>query len=85
MYEVFDSFLSKDTWHTRHDFDELRFFISLKKVVKNPDFDPDKMGEYMREKAGIPLDDDENVASLAILHYVAEAWAVKDYLIATDL
>jgi hypothetical protein len=85
MYEVFDSFLSKETWHTRHDFDEIRFFLCLKKVVEKPEFDPDKMGEYLQEMAGVSLEDEESSVKLAIKHYVAEAWAVKDYLTAIQL
>ena len=85
MYEVFDTFLGKETWHTRHDFDEIRFFRCLKEIVKKPAFDPDKMGEYLQEKAGVAQEDEESPINLAIKHYVAEAWAVKDYLTAIQL
>jgi hypothetical protein len=82
MYKAFDKFLAVSTWHTQHPLDEKRFFVALSSVVKDSKFNPDAMGKYMQEKTrppnveGHPFDD-------AIAHYVAAAWAVKDYLAAT--
>jgi hypothetical protein len=85
MYKAFDSFLGIDTWHTRHPSDEERFFIALKKVVKEPHFNPDRMGEYIREKTGVSRNDEENPFNESIDHYVSAAWSVRDYLSANDL
>jgi hypothetical protein len=85
LYEAFDKFLNTDTWHTRHAYDEERFFIALEKVIKDPQFNPDRLGEYMREKKNVSRDDAENAFNFDIDHYVAAAWAVKDYLKANGL
>ena len=84
MYEAFDSFLETDTWHSGHPSDEDRFFQALALEVGTPDFDPDRMGDYMRSRCGI-LRYDVNVAlNHAIDGYVAAAWAVRRYLEATS-
>jgi hypothetical protein len=84
MYQAFDSFLNMDTWHTRHPNDERRFFVALHTVVGNQEFNPDNLGDYMRVKKGVSRDAQENAFNYAIRHYVAAAWAVKDYLKATE-
>jgi hypothetical protein len=80
MYEVFDKFLAVDTWHTRHPLDEQRFFIALATVAKNPKFNPDDLGAYIRAKKGVSRDNEEHPFNFEIDDYVAKAWAVKDYL-----
>ena len=85
LYEAFDDFLHVDTWHTRHPNDEERFFVALEKVVKIPKFNPDDLGEYMRQKKRVSRDDEQLHFNTAIDHYVAAAWAVKDYLKANRL
>jgi hypothetical protein len=52
-YDVFDSFLARATWHTSHPNDERAFYRCLREVVARPDFSPDSMGEYMRNKKGL--------------------------------
>jgi hypothetical protein len=85
LYEAFDNFLEIDTWHTHHPTDEQRFFTALNKVVTNPKFNPDNLGQYIRGKKGVSRDDGENAFNVAIDNYVAAAWAVKDYLKANNL
>jgi hypothetical protein len=81
MYEAFDSFLAVGTWHTNHDADGRRFYEALSRVVRDPKFSPDRMGEYVRQKTGTkkdhPFEDD-------ISRLVSNAWAVRDYLQATE-
>ena len=77
--------MAVDTWHTSHPFDEERFFKALHQIVREPNFNPDEMGEYMRQKVGVSQDDDDNTYNQAIDGYVAAAWAVKDYLKANGL
>jgi hypothetical protein len=84
LYEAFDNFLEVGTWHTRHPSDEGRFFVVLHTVVKDPRFNPDQLGEYIRQKKKISRDD-ENLLNVAVDQYVAAAWAVKDYLKANGL
>jgi hypothetical protein len=50
LYEAFDNFLNTGTWHTIHPNDEERFFVALEKVIKDSKFNPDQLGEYMRQK-----------------------------------
>jgi hypothetical protein len=83
MYEVFDSFLAKDTWHTPHPLDRRRFFQALHEVVTDPKFNPDAMANYMRHKKGVDHDDVDHPLFGAIRRCAADAWAVKDYLEAT--
>jgi hypothetical protein len=85
VYNAFDGFLNTSTWYTKHPTDEKIFFLALHKVAREKGFHPDEMGEYMRGKLGV----DRNAAkdatfSTAIDHYVSAAWAVKDYLRATE-
>jgi hypothetical protein len=85
MYDVFDSFLSGGTWHTQHPTDEKTFFLVLQKVVRDKNFSPDVMGEHMRGKLGVDRYASKDATfSKAIDHYVSAAWAVKDYLRATE-
>ena len=82
MYEVFNSFLQVDTWHTRHPTDNRRFFIALQPVVSDPNFNPDEMGRYMRDKLGINPDDREHPFNISIDRYTSDAWAIRGYLAA---
>lgn len=77
MYEEFDQFLQRATWHSRHAMDEEQFFSALRRVVTDRTFNPERMGEYMTARGrGLT---DEALAE-AVEHYVAAAWAVKRYL-----
>lgn len=50
MLEVFDSYLNRGTWHSDHDLDSEAFYRALAKVVRQPSFSPDRMGDYAREE-----------------------------------
>jgi hypothetical protein len=76
MYDAFDSFLAGSTWHTLHASDEERFLTALNKVVTTPGFNPEEMGEYMRQKVGARNADIDS----AIDRYTSDAWAVYTYL-----
>ena len=75
MYEAFDSFLKRETWHTNHDLDRKAFFQVLSRIVKDPKFNPDEMGNYITQQVNA-------VFKPYIDRYVSMAWAVKDYLAA---
>jgi hypothetical protein len=77
-YDVFDSFLSVDTWYTSHWLDDRGFFVCLSKIVQKPDFDPESMGEYMR--AVKDIDSHEHHFALRVRDLVSKAWAVRQYL-----
>ena len=85
MYEAFDDFLAMETWYTREHFDYKRFFIALNKVVTEPKFNADELGRYMRQKKNVAQDDEGNTLNIDIDHYVASAWAVREYLKANNL
>lgn len=80
-YEVFDSFLRVDTWHTSHPLDDKRFFLCLHNVVREPDFSAEAMGEYMRVAKRV--DSDDHPFAQRINSLVGKAWAVHEYLEAT--
>jgi hypothetical protein len=80
MYEAFDSFMGAETWHTRHPFDERRFYEALDKVVWSDAFNPDDMADYMRVKACLASDDRTSGLAKAIGRRQTDAWAVKDFL-----
>ena len=83
MYEVFDSYLNVDTWHTSHPLDGRRFFKALSRVVDDPDFNADQMGQYMRQKKNVS--DETHPFFRIIQERVSDAWAVKEYLEAINL
>jgi len=86
MYEAMDSFLNVGTWHTNHAFDEGRFFVALHRIGKDPTFNADELGAYMREKKGISRDDGaKEYLNDAIDGWVSRAWAVRQYLEANHL
>jgi hypothetical protein len=78
MYEALDSFLNISTWYTRHYFDEERFFRALDQIVRNPEFNADRMGEYIAQRQSETLTED--ALDRARADYVAAAWAVRSYL-----
>lgn len=81
MYEALDSYLNVDTWHTGDAHDDERFYRALAKIVRDPAFNPDSMGEYMRDRKGVDRDDpDHRGFSMAIDKRVTEAWAICDFL-----
>jgi hypothetical protein len=80
MYEVFNGFLSTDTWHTGHDFDIQRFNQALGKVVSKEDFSPDTMGDHMRRMKGVTDRSGNDQLALTIDKLVDRAWAVREYL-----
>ena len=84
MYETFDRFLRGSTWHTNHDNDRRRFFELLAPLIRSPDFNPDQMGEHMREKTGAGIGYDNHPFRAYIDKLVSDAWAVQDFLKATS-
>ena len=82
MYEAFDPFLAAPTWHTSRDGDRKRFYLALDTVVREADFDPERMGDHMRQKIGVEnglRDHRDNAIGLRI----TDAWAVRDFFAAT--
>src|SRR5437764_281060 len=84
VYEAFDSFLKVDTWYTRHPLDEARFFQCLNTVVRDAEFNPERMGEYMRQKTGRGFPRQDHPFTEQIDLYVADARAVKTFLNVTQ-
>lgn len=81
MYEVFDSYLNVDTWHTNHDLDERRFFQALGKVVRDDAFNPDEMGSYMLSAKGLGRDNEDDAYFVNVIdRRVLQAWAIRDFL-----
>lgn len=84
MYQVFDGFLTTDTWYKDHPNDNERFYSALDKVVRNPDFGAENLGNYIRAKKNILRDnEDHRDFSSATDKLVSNAWAVREYLQAT--
>lgn len=82
MYEAFDTFLATETWHTSHNFDDQRFNLALNQVVRNAEFDPERMAEYFRVRVG--ANDEDHPFSLAIEHRRGQAEAVQSFLRHTE-
>jgi hypothetical protein len=80
MYEVFDTFLAMDTWHTSHPLDDDRFYKALHRIVRDDEFNPDEMGRYLFMKTGVQRDNEEDSRVNSIGRRVSQAWSVKDYL-----
>jgi hypothetical protein len=79
MYEVFDSFIGVDTWHTRHPLDIRRFNKALRKVVWSNEFDPEAMAEYLKNKvANHPLQS-------KVDRYFEDASTIKEFLKDNDI
>ncbi len=79
MYEVFDTFLSRDSWYTSHENDEALFNQALYKVVWREHFSPEQMAAYMRSKLNIP-DDAKSDFEPAIVRLRDKARAVRTFL-----
>lgn len=86
MYEVFDPFLCVKTWHTRHANDEQRYFECLAKVVEDLQFNPESFGDYIDARRRDGEEAQANLSKEAFDNardkYVADAWAVKRFLLA---
>ncbi|MGR9078128.1 hypothetical protein [Rhizobium leguminosarum] len=80
MYQAFDSFLNVETWFTSNPNDERRFYLCLQGVVRDEDFNPDAMGDYIRRKVGVTSRDGSHPFEMTINNLVRQAWAVRDYL-----
>lgn len=79
MYEIFDSYLGRDTWHVGHAGDDGAFFSALSEAMKNQDFNSDEMGEYMRARKNVAYEDRESGFALAIQNRVSDAWAITGF------
>lgn len=80
MYEVFDSFLKVETWHTTHPMDDKRFNLALNQVVRKAGFDADEMAGYFRSKLGIGADDEAHTFDEAIRRRQRQADAIHSFL-----
>ncbi|MBK1793714.1 hypothetical protein JHL21_04310 [Devosia sp. WQ 349] len=78
MYDVFDEYLNRDTWHTPDSLEDNVFHRTLRKVVDNINFTPDAMGDYFRKVKGLAPGANCELAQ-AIARRVADAKAVQDY------
>lgn len=78
MYDVFDEYLNRDSWHTPDSLEDNVFHRALRKVVDNVNFSPDAMGEYFRKVKA--LSEAANCEfGQAVARRVADAKAVQDY------
>lgn len=80
MYKVFDPFLAADTWHTSHPLDSERFYVALAQLVRNAEFSPDEMRDYMFRQTGVDPDNPEDSRVQAIDERTHEAWAIREFL-----
>lgn len=81
MYQAMDSYLNVDTWHTAHPLDDQRFYEALAKIVRNPAFSAEAMGDYMRDREGIdPNNPSHSELNSVIDRRVTEAWAISEFL-----
>lgn len=80
MYEVFDSYLNVETWHTTHQRDDERFYQALDQVVRRTDFHPDDMAEYFKQKVGTSEDGGGGPFEAAIERREHQASAIADFL-----
>jgi hypothetical protein len=80
MYEALNLFLDEDSWHTHHWADKERFFLALDKIVRDPSFKPEKMGEYIALKYRQRFAKDIDPRQLQI--YTNAATVVQEYLTA---
>lgn len=84
MYEAFDRCLTNPTWHTLHAEDEERFFRALQTVVHNPEFNAERLSDFIdrkRESGEAAVANlSEDAYEVARDHYVAAASAVHNYL-----
>ena len=81
-YNVFDPFLARDTWHTNHDNDLFAFYRCLQKIIDDPDFSPDGMGEYIKARKNVTTDGHPLAGAVRTL--VSNAWAVRNYFTAIN-
>lgn len=50
MYQVFDSWLDRDTWAIGGESEDRKFYAILNQVVRRDDFSPNNMGDYFKTK-----------------------------------
>lgn len=80
MYKALDPYLTTDTWHTGHPYDDARFFKGLREIIAEPGFNADMMGEYTRTKLGVDRDEPEHESfNRAIDHRVIQADAIREF------
>lgn len=81
MYEALDPYLDTDTWHTDHAYDDRRFYEGLRRIINEPNFNADQMGEYMRAKKGVDRNNpDQDAFNEVIDKRVTQADAISEYL-----
>ena len=82
MYEALDAFLNVETWDSLQWVDEGLFFIALDKIVRNPGFNAEKMGDYIAQKYfkkyGVKADAEQ--LDKIQTHYERAAQNVQRYL-----
>lgn len=78
MYEIFDTYLIRDTWRTQDPAEDEAFYRALGEVIGNADFDPEAMGEYMRTAKGLSVNSQDLLAGV-ILKRVEDARAVREF------
>lgn len=84
MYQVFNSFLQMDTWHSEHPRDLERFNRALAAVILKPHFNPDEMANYMYAVKGISNNSEHPLAD-AIENRRAAASAVHEFYAANGM
>jgi hypothetical protein len=80
MYEVFESFIKVDTWHTGHPCDEGRFYTALNQVVWSEEFDPQKMATFLRSILGHSAEDETSYFAVVIDELRARADVVSAFV-----
>jgi hypothetical protein len=78
MYQVFDPYLERETWHADDQAEDQIFYALLAQIIDRPDFDPAAMGDYIRQAKGLSTNSQDPVAGI-IENRMRDAQAVQTF------
>ncbi|MFT0892761.1 hypothetical protein [Pseudochelatococcus sp. G4_1912] len=79
MYQIFDKYLDSANFSGTHASDTRLFNEALQKIVDDPRFDADDMGQYMLNKFSISIGA-KDLRAERIEKLIIHAEAIKDFL-----
>ncbi len=81
MYDLMNSYIDVETWHSFHPMDSRRFYEALAQIVYADTFCPEEMGSYFTERLGL-AESDLNYQKYreAINVRVLQAEAIKEFM-----
>ena len=83
MYEILNEFTSVKTWTSHHHEDDGRFYRAINRIVREKNFDSQKVGEFIKNKFVEQFGQPDKATKFAA-DYAERAYTIRSFVRAVE-